>query len=84
MAPNFNKGKGVASSSYGKKGQEWVKKHKMRILACHNNHHGDMDSIESWEEPSVELGQVLRIPLMMMMLVMRSKLELTPIWSLMV
>ncbi|MCE3215237.1 hypothetical protein HAX54_001421 [Datura stramonium] len=29
------------------KGQEWVKKHNMRMLACQNNHRGDVESVRS-------------------------------------
>ncbi|MCD9560299.1 hypothetical protein HAX54_018822 [Datura stramonium] len=32
------------------KEQEWFKRHQRRMLECHNNHQGDMDSDGSWSK----------------------------------
>ncbi|MCE3051304.1 hypothetical protein HAX54_049407, partial [Datura stramonium] len=53
MAPKSRKGEGVILQAMEQKGQEWVKKHNMRMLACCNNHRGDVESVRSRSKESL-------------------------------
>ncbi|MCD9644551.1 hypothetical protein HAX54_032832 [Datura stramonium] len=53
MAPKVNKGKGMASLSHGIKGQVELKKHPVRMQACHHNRQGFIGSIGSRSKKDV-------------------------------